>query len=128
MKIVNVGIYVKDIEKVKAFFEHYFNAKVYAVLDDEKSSYYSYILALDEGAFIELMNKPAIVDEPKDPNRTGIAHININVDSREKLDEITKEFKQEGYVIQYEPTSPEGPGEIRAVTIEDILLEVSFGS
>ncbi|MBR5375926.1 MAG: VOC family protein [Lachnospiraceae bacterium] len=125
MKIVNVGIYVKDIEKVREFFEHYFGAKVHAVLNDEASSYYSYILSLDEGAFIELMNKPSIVDDPKDPNRTGIAHININVDSRERLDEITKEFKENGYVIQYEPSSPEGPGEIRAVTIEDIILEVS---
>ena len=106
MKIVNVGIYVKDIEEVKFFFEHYFEAKVHAVLDDEENSYYSYILSLGEGAFIELMNKPSIVDEAKDPNRTGFAHINIQVDSRETY-------------------SPGGAGEIRAVTIEDLILEVS---
>ena len=41
MKIVNVGIYVKDIENVKAFFEQYFDAKVDAVLNDEKNDYYS---------------------------------------------------------------------------------------
>lgn len=125
MKIVNVGIYVKDLEKVKAFFEHYFDATVEAVLNDEESSYYSYILSLGEGAFIELMNKPAIVDEAKDPNRTGLAHININVGSRERFDEIVKEFKKENYVIQYETYSPEGAGEIRAITVEDIILEVS---
>lgn len=125
MKIVNVGIYVKNIENVKAFFEHYFDAKVDAVLNDEESDYYSYILSLGEGALIELMNKPAIVDEPKDPNRTGLAHININVGSREKFNEILKEFKEADYVIQYETYSPEGAGEIRAVTIEDIILEVS---
>lgn len=125
MKIVNVGIYVKDLEKVKAFFEHYFDARVEAVLNDEASSYFSYILSLGEGAFIELMNKPAIVDEAKDPNRTGLAHININVGSRERFDGIVKEFKQENYVIQYETYSPEGAGEIRAITVEDIILEVS---
>ncbi len=125
MKIVNVGIYVKDLEKVKAFFEHYFDARVEAVLNDEASSYFSYILSLGEGALIELMNKPAIVDEAKDPNRTGLAHININVGSRERFDGIVKEFKQENYVIQYETYSPEGAGEIRAITVEDIILEVS---
>lgn len=125
MKIVNVGIYVKDLEKVKAFFEHYFDARVEAVLNDEESSYFSYILSLGEGALIELMNKPAIVDEAKDPNRTGLAHININVGSRERFDEIVKEFKQENFVIQYETYSPEGAGEIRAITVEDIILEVS---
>lgn len=125
MKIVNVGIYVKDLEKVKAFFEHYFDARVEAVLNDEASSYFSYILSLGEGALIELMNKPAIVDEAKDPNRTGLAHININVGSRERFDVIVKAFKQENYVIQYETYSPEGAGEIRAITVEDIILEVS---
>jgi len=125
MKIVNVGIYVKDLEKVKAFFEHYFDARVEAVLNDEASSYFSYILSLGEGALIELMNKPAIVDEAKDPNRTGLAHININVGSRERFDGIVKAFKQENYVIQYETYSPEGAGEIRAITVEDIILEVS---
>lgn len=125
MKIVNVGIYVKDLENVKAFFEQYFDAKVDAVLNDEKNDYYSYILSLGEGALIELMNKPSIADEPKDPNRTGLAHININVGSRERFDEITAEFKKENYVIQYETYSPEGAGEIRAITVEDIILEVS---
>lgn len=125
MKIVNVGIYVKDIERVKAFFEHYFDAKTDAVLNDEDNGYYSYILSLGEGALIELMNKPSIADEPKDPNRTGLAHININVGSRERLDEITAAFKKENYVIQYETYSPEGAGEIRAITVEDIILEVS---
>lgn len=126
MKIVNVGIYVSDIEKVKSFFEHYFDAGIHAVLNDEKSDYRSYILSLDGGAFIELMNKPSLVDDPKDPNRTGIAHININVDNSDRFDKITEEFKKEGYTIQYETRSEDGHGEIRAVTIEDIILEVSF--
>jgi lactoylglutathione lyase len=127
MKIVNVGIYVSDIEKVKAFFEHYFDARTEAVLNDESSNYYSYILALDEGAFIELMNKPTLVDDAKDPNRTGIAHININVGSKERFASIVDEFKKEGYVIQYETYSKDGKsGEIRAVTIEDIIFEVSY--
>ena len=128
MKIVNVGIYVSDLEKVKEFFEHYFDAKIEAVLNDEASSYYSYILKLDEGAFIELMNKPTLVDDKKNPNRTGIAHINVNVDSRERFESIVDEFKKEGYVIQYETYSADKTsGEIRAVTIEDIIFEVSFG-
>ena len=35
------------------------------------------------------------------------------------------EFKKENYVIQYETYSPEGAGEIRAITVEGIILEVS---
>ena len=126
MKIVNAGIYVKDLEKVKDFFVSYFDAGVSRTINNEESGFHSYILSLDEGAQIELMNKPGLVDEPKDPNRTGLAHICILTDTREKLDEVIKGFKKDGYTIQYEPTSPEGPGEVRAVTIEDIILEVAY--
>ncbi len=63
---------------------------------------------------------------PKDPNRTGLAHICILVDSRKKLDEVIAGFKKDRFLIQYEPASSEGAGEVRAVTIEDIILEVGY--
>ena len=126
MRIGNAGIFVKDLEGAKKFFEDYFGATVLKTYNEEENNYYSYILQLDEGAWIELMTKPGIVDEPKDPNRTGLAHICIKVDTRPELDEIIKKFKQDGDKIQYEPSSPVGDGEVRAVTFEDIVLEVNY--
>ena len=38
---------------------------------------------------------------------------------------VAEAFKKENYVIQYVTYSPEGAGEIRAITVEDIILEVS---
>lgn len=35
-------------------------------------------------------------------------------------------FKQDGYKIQYEPSNPTGIGEVRAVTFEDIVVEVNY--
>ena len=72
------------------------------------------------------MTKPEIVDAPKDLNRTGLAHICIKVNSRPELDRIIQKFKQDGYKIQYEPSNPTGGGEVRAVTFEDIVLEVNY--
>ena len=116
MRIGNVGIFVKDLAGARKFFEDYFGA----------NNYYSDILQLDEGAWIELMTKAEIVDAPKDPNRTGLAHICIKVNSRPELDHIIQKFKQDGYKIQYEPSNPTGGGEVRAVTFEDIVLEVNY--
>lgn len=76
-----------------------------------------------EVAKLELMTKPEIVDQEKDPNRTGLAHICVKVDSREKLDEIIAKIKADGYKIFYEPAT-NGGNEIRAMTFEDIVLEV----
>lgn len=126
MKINNVGIFVKDLEGAKNFFINYFDAKVHAVCDEPENNYYSYIMKISDGAEvakIELMTKPEIVDQKKDPNRTGLAHICVKVDSREKLDEIIAKIKADGYKIFYEPAT-NGGKEIRAMTFEDIVLEV----
>lgn len=126
MRIGNVGIFVKDLAGARKFFEDYFGATLLKTYNEEESNYYSDILQLDEGAWIELMTKPEIVDAPKDSNRTGLAHICIKVNSRPELDHIIQKFKQDGYKIQYEPSNPTGSGEVRAVTFEDIVLEVNY--
>lgn len=123
MKISNVGIFVKDLEGTKNFFMNYFGAEVHAVYNEEENNYYSYIMKMGDGAKLELMTKPEIVDEKKDPNRTGFVHICVKVDSREKLDEIIAKIKSDGYHIFYEPATTGGK-EIRAVTYEDLILEV----
>ena len=63
---------------------------------------------------------------PKDPNRSGLAHICIKVDTRAQLDNMVARFKQDGYKIQYEPSNLTGIGEVRAVTFEDIVVEVNY--
>lgn len=88
MRIGNVGIFVKDLAGARKFFEDYFGATLLKTYNEEENNYYSDILQLDEGAWIELMTKPEIVDAPKDLNRTGLAHICIKVNSRPELDRI----------------------------------------
>ncbi len=123
MKISNVGMFVKDLEGAKNFFINYFGAEVHAVYNEEENHYYSYIMKVGDGAKLELMTKPEIVDEKKDPNRTGFVHICIKMDSREALDEVIAKIKADGYHIFYEPAT-NGGKEIRAVTFEDNILEV----
>ena len=127
MYLRNVGIFVKDLEGAKTFFESYFGAKVLKTWDEPENGYYSYIMELDGRGWIELMTKPGVVDIEKDPNRLGLAHVCICADTREQLNSIIARFKEDGYKIQYEPSKPEGPGEVRAVTFEGIVMEVKYG-
>ena len=124
MYIGNVGIFVKDLKGARRFFESYFGAKFLKSYNEPENNYYSDILELDHGAWLELMTKPEIVDEKKDPNRTGFAHLSIRVDSREKLNEVIEKFHAANYKIFYEPATT-GGREVRAVTFEDNVLEVS---
>ena len=123
MRISIVGMFVKDLEGAKKFFMDYFGAQEHAVYEED-NGFKSYILKFDEGPKLELMTKPEIVDQPKDPNRTGFVHICIKVDSREKRDGITEKFRAAGYEILYEPATVGGK-ETRAITFEGNILEVS---
>ena len=122
MRISNVGLFVKDLEGARKFFEDFFGAQVHATYEED-DGYKSYIMKFDENPKLELMSKPTVVDEKKDPNRTGFVHICIKVDSREKLDEIIAKFKAANYTILYEPAT-NGGNEVRAITFEDNILEV----
>ena len=122
MRISNVGLFVKDLEGARKFFEDFFGAQVHATYEED-DGYKSYIMKFDENPKLELMSKPTVVDEKKDPNRTGFVHICIKVDSREKLDEIIAKFKAANYTILYEPAT-NGGDEVRAITFEDNILEV----
>ncbi len=127
MYLRNVGIFVKDLEGAKTFFESYFGAKVLKTYDVPEKNYYSYIMELEGNGWIELMSKPETVDLGVEPNRLGLAHICICADTREQLNTIIERFKQDGYEIKYEPSKPDGPGEVRAVAFEGIVIEVNYG-
>lgn len=125
MQLRNVGMFVKDLEGARHFFEDYFGATLWKPYNEEENGYYSYIMNLGDGAMLELMTKPQIVDLPKDPSRTGYVHICIQVDDKAALDRVIAKFKEDGYRILYEPATT-GGREVRAITFEDLILEVNY--
>lgn len=124
-KINNVGMFVKDLEGAKRFFEDYFGATVWKVYNEPENNYYSYIMEFSEGARLELMTKPEIVDEKKDRNRTGFIHLAILLDNKEQFDRVLAKMKADGYEILYEPATVGGQ-EARAITFEDNILEIRY--
>jgi len=127
MLMKNVGLFVKDLEGARKFFEDYFHMTIHATWNEEANNYYSYIMRFDnpDGGRIELMSKPGIIDDPKDPNRTGWAHICIKVDSKEEFDRINAKTHEDGYRILYEPATVGGQ-EMRAVMFENNVIEVLY--
>ena len=64
MRISNVGMFVKDLERAKDFFVEYFHATVHCQYQED-NGFKEYILKFDEGPKLEIMTKPEIVDEKK---------------------------------------------------------------
>ncbi|EPR10368.1 VOC family protein [Ruminiclostridium papyrosolvens] len=103
MKIEHVALYVNDLENAKDFFIKYFNAKSNQGYHNKKTDFRSYFLTFDDGARLEIMNKPNMSDKDKYLNRTGYIHIAISVGSKETVDILTNKLKNDGFEVASEP-------------------------
>ena len=54
MRISNVGLFVKDLEGARKFFEDFFGAQVHATYEED-DGYKSYIMKFDENPKLELL-------------------------------------------------------------------------
>lgn len=93
----HVGLYIKDIEEAKYFFEKYFDAKAGEKYHNPHKSFSSYLLSFDDGATLEIMTKPGLNSIADRACNYGYAHISISVGSKIKVDELTGRLINDGY-------------------------------
>ena len=126
MKIEHVALYVKDLEKAKDFFVTFLNGKANNGYHNPTTDFRSYFISFDDGARLELMNKPDMYDMEKPLNRTGFIHIAFSVGSKEKVDELTETLKAAGYDVVSGPrTTGDGYYESCIVGIEGNQIEIT---
>lgn len=126
MKIEHVALYVNNLDKARDFFTKYLDAKSNEGYHNAKTDFRSYFLSFDDGARLEIMNKPEMSDLPKDLARTGYVHIAFSVGSKEKVDTITAQLKADGYeVISGPRTTGDGYYESCIVAIEGNQIEIT---
>ena len=99
MQIDHIGLYVNDLERAKAFFITYFHAACNDGYHNERTGFRSYFLSFDDGARLEIMQRPDAADMAKPPLRTGYAHLAFHVGSKEKVDALTEELRLAGYAV-----------------------------
>ena len=126
MIIEHVALYVNDLVRAKDFFVKYFNAKSNDGYHNKKTDFRSYFLSFNDGARLEIMNKPEMSDLPKDLARTGYVHIAFSVGSKDKVDALTAELKADGYEVMSDPrTTGDGYYESCVVAMEGNQIEIT---
>ena len=126
MVIEHIAMYVNDLEKAREFFIRFLGGKSNDGYHNERTGFRSYFISFDEGARIELMNKPEMADDTKPLNRTGYAHIAFSVGSKERVDELTRQIKEAGYEVVSGPrTTGDGYYESCIVGIEGNQVELT---
>ena len=127
MKIEHIAMYVNDLEKARDFFIKYFNAASNDGYHNKTTNFRSYFLTFDDGARIELMYHPDMQDVEKEIRRTGLIHIAFSVGSKEKVDELTRRLKNDGYEVLSGPrTTGDGYYESCIVGIEGNQIEITI--
>ena len=89
MRIEHVALYVKDLEKAKDFFVTFLKGKANKGYHNPNTNFSSYFISFDDGARLEIMTRPEIIEEQKHPYRSGYAHLAFSVGSKKAVDELT---------------------------------------
>lgn len=126
MKIEHVAMYVNDLESARKFFEQYMGAVSNTLYHNEKTGFRSYFLTFEDGARLEIMNRPNMDDADKSLRRTGFIHIAFSVGSKEKVDLLTAQMEKDGYEILSGPRmTGDGYYESCVVAIEGNQIEIT---
>ena len=127
MKLEHVAMYVNDLEAARDFFVKYLGGRSNDGYHNLKTDFRSFFISFDDGARLEIMNKPALDDIEKPLNRTGYVHIAFSVGSKEKVDDLTERLKEDGYELISGPRyTGDGYYESCIVGIEGNQIEITI--
>ncbi|WP_428897908.1 lactoylglutathione lyase [Parelusimicrobium proximum] len=100
MHFGHAAIYVKDLEKMKAFYEKYFGCEEDIYYHNPKTGLKLYFLTFPSGrARLELMSRPELNEVDKSKLSFGYTHIAINTGSKELVDSLTARLKEDGCTV-----------------------------
>jgi lactoylglutathione lyase len=101
MKIEHIAIWCSDLEKIKTFYETFFDARANPKYTNPEKGYESYFLSFETGPRLELMTMASIPEAGIDPlqQALGITHLAFSVDSQGEVDRLTQSLQDSGYQV-----------------------------
>ncbi len=126
MKIEHIAMYVNELETARDFFVKYLGGVSNDGYHNKTTGFRSFFISFDDGARIEIMNKPFMEDITKPVNRTGYIHIAFSAGSVEEVDRLTRQFREDGFEVLSGPrTTGDGYYESCIVGIEGNQIEIT---
>ena len=123
MKIEHIGLWVKDLEQMKAFYENYFNTRAGELYHNQATGFRSYFLSFETGGRLEIMQRDDITSETS--VTLGYAHLAIEVGNQAAVDQKVKQLVADGYALLNGPrTTGDGYYEAVIADPENNLIEI----
>ena len=102
MRLDHVAIWAVDLERMRAFYEKYFDARSSPRYENARKAFTSYFLTFPAGGRVELMHRPDIprvAEAPGSPELIGYAHLGVELGSRTAVDALTKRLHDDGFPV-----------------------------
>lgn len=126
-KLHHVELYVRDLEISRAFWGWLLHRMGYTLFQswDMGSSY-----ILDDTYIVLVQTEERWLDIPFHRCRSGLNHLAFHADTKDFVDEITKELEQQGVTILYRDRHPYASGpDSYSVFFEDpdrLKVEITY--
>jgi len=119
MRIEHVAIWTHDLERLRRFYETYFEGRDNAKYVNPRTQFESYFITFADGARLELMQRPDVPPSKNDAEQqfTGYIHLAFSVGSREAVDALTDRLRADGYRILDGPRTT-GDGYYESTTLD----------
>lgn len=119
-------MYVNNLEAARDFFVNYLGGKSNNGYLNKMTGFRSYFINFEDGARLEIMNKPQLDDAEKSVNRTGYAHLAFSAGSKDAVDKLTERLKKDSFEVLSGPrTTGDGYYESCIIGIENNLIEIT---
>ncbi len=117
--IEHIAIWTPDLERLRRFYETYFDGTANTKYVNPRKQFESYFLTFAGGARLELMHMPAVLPGRNNIEQqfTGYIHIAFSAGSRESVDVLTERLRQDGYRVLDGPRTT-GDGYYESVVLD----------
>ncbi|MEM6763452.1 MAG: VOC family protein [Bacteroidota bacterium] len=119
MRIEHIALWTYSLEKMRAFYQQYFEATPNEKYVNPTKGFESYFLTFGTGARLELMQMEGIAQNPflPDQQHTGFIHFAMSVGSEAEVDRLTEQLRTDGFPIIGEPRTT-GDGYYESVVLD----------
>lgn len=119
MRIEHLAVWTYNLERLREFYQHYFDASSTEIYYNHSKEYRSYFLLFDGECRLEIMEMPNVGKSKNDPlkNYIGLTHFAIRVGSKVEVERLTETIRSDGYKVVSEPRNT-GDGYFESVVLD----------
>ena len=100
MRIEHVALWTTDLERLRRFYETYFDARASARYANQTKRFESYFLTFGSGARLEIMQRPDVLAGASGAQPSlGWAHVAFSLGSEQAVDQLTARLAEDGFSV-----------------------------